>query len=310
VHDESLRLMTYNVLSATKKRRTHPWRLRKRMIARNFRQYQPHVVGTQEANLFQLNELRELLPEYDFIGEGNLSGTRQSDSPASWYCAIFYRRDVVRPDAEAAETYWHSPTPRVPGSQFHLGTRPRLVTWQPFKHLVTGQDFVFGTTHLEALNRWHRHKSAKLLVAQVERTIRQRGAEVPIFLTGDFNAVSGSPEIRRLAGSGQPGTFRSPRRRGLAAARLAGPPVFYDAWLETGLDEAFGATFRGLGRWRQIGHSLLGPRRIDYIFFRPRLEVLSVRRIGYEGLVSREMAMPSDHFPVMAEFRLASPAWS
>ena len=81
----------------------------------------------------------------------------------------------------------------------------------------------------------------------------------------------------------------------------------FDAWTEAGLEEdsALGGTFRGLGLRDKVGHKLLGPRRIDYVFFRPRLAVQSVSRITYDDLEHRESALPSDHYPVLAEFSLA-----
>ena len=116
--------MTFNLLTSTKKRRSHPWRLRKRNIAKIFENLRPDVVGTQEANFQQLRELAELLPDYDFLGEGNL-GRDMAYTEANWYCATFYRRDRVRPvDGVLGDTLWLSPTPEVPASQFHLGTRP------------------------------------------------------------------------------------------------------------------------------------------------------------------------------------------
>ena len=61
-----------------------------------FEALQPDVVGTQEANLEQLNDLASRLPDYEFTGEGNL-GPLRSHSDQNWYSAIFYRRDRVRP---------------------------------------------------------------------------------------------------------------------------------------------------------------------------------------------------------------------
>jgi endonuclease/exonuclease/phosphatase family metal-dependent hydrolase len=280
--------MTFNLLTSTKKKRTHPWRLRRRNVARLIRRMRPDVIGTQEANMQQLRDLAALLPEYDFVGEGNLGRARE-DSERSWYCAIFYRRDRVRPvdPDDPRESYWLSPTPHVPASQYSLGTRPRLVTWTTFETLAKGKMFVFGTTHLEAVNSWHRRRSARQLRLQVSRKVAELGADVPVFLTGDFNAVAGSPEIRAM---------------GTADGELE---PMYDAWTAAGADEAVGGTFRGLGLRDRVGHRLLGPRRIDYVFFRPQLAVRSVDRVDFRGLDHRESALPSDHFPVLAEFELA-----
>lgn len=285
----NLRVMTFNLLTATKQKRRHPWRLRRRSIARIFRQWQPDVVGTQEANFKQLLELSELLPEYDFIGEGNL-GSGMAHSESNWYCATFYRRDRVRPldSANPGQAHWLSPTPEIPASQYHLGTRPRLVTWSNFETVGTRRPFVFGTTHLEAVNSWHRKRSVAQLRHHVSRIVQELGPDTPVFLTGDFNAVSGSKEIQALMDSS-----------------LAHEPM-RDAWAEAhGPDTPEGATFRGLGLRDRLGQALLGPRRIDYVFFRPRMQIHSVQRVGFEGVDHRVSALPSDHFPVYADFQLA-----
>jgi endonuclease/exonuclease/phosphatase family metal-dependent hydrolase len=281
--------MTFNLLTSTKKRRRHPWRLRKRNIARIFTKLQPDVVGTQEANYAQLDELSELLPDYDFVGEGNL-GRSMAHSASNWYCAIFYRRDRVRPvnPENGMDTLWLSPTPEVPASQFHLGTRPRLVNWNTFELAGSDQSFVFGSTHLEAVNSWHRKRSAHLLRQYVSDKVREMGPDTPIFLTGDFNALADSPEI--LAMSDPSGDLEP----------------MYDAWSSVnGPESAEGATFRGLGLRDRMGHYLMGPRRIDYVFYRPQLEVHKVDRVDFSGLDHRESALPSDHYPVLADFSLA-----
>lgn len=285
---DQLRIMTFNLLTSTKKRRRHPWRLRKRNIARIFTALQPDVVGTQEANLSQLQDLAALLPDYSFTGEGNL-GSSMAHSDSNWYCAIFYRRDRVRPvEPEGnGDAIWLSPTPDVPASQFHLGTRPRVVSWNTFELAGMDRQFVFGSTHLEAVNSWHRKRSAELLRQYVSRKVRELGPRTPVFLTGDFNAVAASPEIQAMTDKG------------------ADFEHMYDAWTHAhGTEHEDGATFRGLGLRDRMGHYLMGPRRIDYVFYRPRLEVRKVHRVDYSGLEHRESALPSDHYPVLAEFSL------
>lgn len=284
-----LRVMQFNLLTSTKKRRSHPWRLRRRNVARIIESLRPDVVGTQEANYQQLLDLAALLPEYDFVGEGNLGNVMAHDE-GNWYCATFYRRGRVRllDDDDATESLWLSDTPEIPASQFHLGTRPRLVTWNRFEMVATGRQFVFGTTHLEAVNAFHRRKSALLLREHVSRRVRELGPDIPVFLTGDFNAVSDSPEIRAM----------NEERGGLEP--------MYDAWSQVrGDGDPAGGTFRGLGLRDRVGNLLLGQRRIDYVFFRPQMTVKSIDRIDFEDMEHRPSALPSDHFPVLAEFELA-----
>lgn len=282
-----LRVMTFNLLTSTKKQRSHPWRLRKRSVARIFNRYRPDVVGTQEANLPQLLQLAELLPDYEFLGEGNLSGTSLTHSVQNWYCAIFYRRETVRPAEEESETYWLSSTPEVPASQFHLGTRPRIATWHTFEQIATGRTFVFGTTHFEAINGRHRFKSSLLMRDYICNKLRELGQRVPLFLTGDFNAPVESREIQTLC------------------EHSGDPCHLFDAWLEAGSGDPFeGATFAGLGVRDRLGELILGPRRIDYVFYRPQLPILNVQKVDFDRLVSRDCARPSDHFPVVADFIL------
>lgn len=287
--DINLRVMTFNLLTSTKKQRSHPWRLRKRNIARIIDSLQPDVVGTQEANYRQLQDLAALLPEYDFFGEGNL-GKDKALSDKSWYCATFYRRDRVRlvDPLGAADAQWLSPTPDIPASAYNLGTRPRLVTWNHFEMIDSGRHFLFGTTHLEAANPWHRKRSAHQLRKYVSAQVQRLGPDFPVFLTGDFNAVADSPEIKAM---GRQWDDLEP---------------LYDAWAEACRGDCpDGNTFRGLGLRDKVGNKLLGPRRIDYVFFRPRPMVRSVSRVDYAQLEHRKVALPSDHYPVMAEFTLA-----
>lgn len=284
----NLRVMTFNLLSASKKRKQFPWEQRRDGIVEVFRALRPDVVGTQEANLFQLYDLRDRLPEYDFTGEGNL-GPARSHSGDSWYSAIFYRRDTVRRLPTPGEAFWLSPQPEQPASRFALASRPRVAVWSLFEHRATRRPFLFGTTHLEAFMPGHRRHGARLIQEFVSRKLREMGQEMPVFLTGDFNAHAGAPEIRDLG--------RETRDR-------AG---LIDAWSHAGgSEDRHGATFRGLDLRDRIGNWLLGHRRIDYVFFRPQLEVHSVERIDFDQLLEGASLPPSDHFPVLAEFSLAS----
>jgi endonuclease/exonuclease/phosphatase family metal-dependent hydrolase len=79
----------------------------------------------------------------------------------------------------------------------------------------------------------------------------------------------------------------------------------FDAWTAAGRPADAGATFRGLGLRDRVSHLLFGPRRIDYVFYRPQPIIRSVYRVDFAGLDHREQALPSDHYPVMAEFALA-----
>ncbi len=285
---DGLRVMTFNLLAASKKRRRFPWEQRLQGIVDVFEQQRPDVVGTQEANLSQLNDLRERLPGYDYTGEANL-GPGRAEHQDAWYNAIFYRRDRIRRLPTPGESFWLSPRPLEPASRFVLASRPRLAVWSFFEHRPTGRPLLFGTTHLEAFLPGHRRHGARLLQQYIQRKLAEMGEDMPVFLTGDFNAAASAREIRTLA-------EQTADRAGL-----------HDAWSTGGgLEGRAGATFRGLGMRDRLGNLLFGPRRIDYVFYRPRLEVRSVSRVDFARLGELGAVPPSDHFPVLAEFQLAS----
>jgi endonuclease/exonuclease/phosphatase family metal-dependent hydrolase len=285
--ENNLRVMTFNLLSAGKKQKRFPWSVRRDGIVTVFESLQPDVVGTQEANLQQLHDLRDRLPDYEFTGEGNL-GPLHSHSADSWYSAIFYRRDTVRRLQSADTSFWLSPQPEQPASRFALASRPRVAVWSLFEHRRSGRPFLFGTTHLEAFLPAHRRRGARLIQEFLARKLREMGPDLPVFLTGDFNAAAHAPEIRAL------GTETGERA------------ALYDAWSEAGhREDRDGATFRGLDLRDRLGNLLLGHRRIDYVFFRPQLEVHAVARVDFDRILNPADAPPSDHFPVLAEFKLA-----
>lgn len=285
---ETLRVMTYNLLSAAKKSRRFPWEHRRDGIVELFQQLQPDVIGTQEANLAQINDLCRMLPEYDVIGEGNL-GPQNAHHHDSWYSAIFFRRENIRRIQTAGEAFWLSPHPNRPASRFALASRPRVAVWSVFQHRLTEQRFLFGTTHLEAFVPGHRRQGTRLIQEYIQQKLADLGEDLPVFLTGDFNAESDTAEIRRLQAGGSAG------------------PLLLDAWREAGLGEdRNAATFRGLDLRDRVSNWLLGHRRIDYVFYRPMLELSSVERVDYARYLSMGSLPPSDHDPVLASFKLAS----
>lgn len=288
MHDDVLRVMTYNLLSAEKKRKRFPWQDRRESVVELLNRLEPDVIGTQEANFAQIRDLQAALPQYGVVAAGNL-GPDRARHDSNWYSAVFYHRERIERVEQPGERFWLSPEPQRPASRFALASRPRVAVWALLRQRATGQRFLFGTTHLEAFMPGHRREGARLLQSYVGRKLRELGEEIPVFLTGDFNARSDTAEIRRLT-----------------LDTTAGPAL-HDAWQAAGLDDdRAAATFRGLDLRDRVGNWLLGHRRIDYVFFRPRLSVEAIERVDYQQYLSMQHVPPSDHDPVLASFRLAS----
>jgi endonuclease/exonuclease/phosphatase family metal-dependent hydrolase len=121
-------------------------------------------------------------------------------------------------------------------------------------------------------------------VARFIAESREEGC--PPILTGDFNAVPDSDEIRMLTG-----------RMALAVPGL----VFHDAWEAAG-DGGAGFTWTNANPWAR--QDLEPDRRIDYVFTGwPKKggagHVTSCRLIG----AAIDGNFPSDHYGVLAELR-------
>ena len=95
------------------------------------------------------------------------------------------------------ETFWLSPTPYVPGSRYPVQSMcPRTATDVVFEDMETGKVFRVINTHLD-------HECAgarKLGLEQILAHLRAEKAfaDVPVILSGDFNAEPDSEEMKPL----------------------------------------------------------------------------------------------------------------
>jgi endonuclease/exonuclease/phosphatase family metal-dependent hydrolase len=179
------------------------------------------------------------------------------------HMGVFYLKSRLKP----VETgnFWLSETPDQPGSMSWNVTLPRMVTWAVFEDLGARRRFHYFNTHFP-----HRREDAEARV-QCARVLAERLRSVPagatVIVTGDFNADAGSEPYRILT------------------------VILEDAWTNAAKTQGPPDTFQGFtGRPR--------PGRIDWILYRG-VEPVSVETITYQ----RDGRYPSDHFPVIAEFR-------
>ncbi len=181
------------------------------------------------------------------------------------HMGVFYRKDKLR--LTDSGNFWLSETPEKPGSLSWNVTLPRMVTWGLFEVIGSGRQFYLYNTHFP-----HRREDSEARV-QCARVLSERIArlpkEVPVIVTGDFNAVPASPPYAALTGN-----LEDAR---LTAARRIGPD---------GTNGGFRGDTEG--------------RRIDWILYRGGFDVQESETVVY----SREGHYPSDHFPVLTVFNL------
>ena len=148
------------------------------------------IFGTQEGKYPQLQDLRQAMPGYDYIGVG-----RDDGKQAGEHSAIFYRTDKF----EVLEhgDFWLSEITDRPNNGWDA-VLPRICTWGEFRDKQTGFTFLFFNLHMDHVCVQARAESAKLIL----KKIKEFPKRLPAILTGDFNVDQTSESYNLLDGSG------------------------------------------------------------------------------------------------------------
>ena len=186
--DTTLQVMSFNIRYDTPQDGEHNWKFRREEVAETVRM--ADIAGIQEALHGQMQELADLLPEYEFVGVGRDDGERAGE-----YSAIFYSRS--RFAVLASGTFWLSEEPDVPGSRSWDAAITRIATWSRFEDLASRDTFFVFNTHFDHRGSEARKRSAALLLSRVE----EMAGAVPAIVVGDFNAEPDSEVYRTLAGT-------------------------------------------------------------------------------------------------------------
>ncbi|CAG7596902.1 hypothetical protein PAESOLCIP111_00104 [Paenibacillus solanacearum] len=254
-HVNPVRVMTFNLRTANAKD-GHPWEKRWAAAKALVNQEKPDIIGTQEGIRTQLNDLEVGLPDYKWIGVGRDAGNQGE------YMAIFYNKTRMKPLQQSH--FWLSDTPEVPGSKSWGNNYVRMVTWVQFEDLTSGAKLYVVNTHLDHQFETARQRSAELIVKKLEAF----EPNVPVFLTGDFNAPVGSAPYKYFTANGG----------------------MKDAVQEAGerVNNATGTFHNYKGG---------GTETIDWILYRGDVKVKRSEKVTFQ--LNGEY--PSDHYPVMAD---------
>jgi endonuclease/exonuclease/phosphatase family metal-dependent hydrolase len=190
--------MSFNIRYGTAPDGANRWALRKELLVTVIGDFDPAIVGLQEALRFQLSELREVMPAFGEIGVGRKDGREAGE-----YAAILYDED--RFEVLERGTFWFSDTPAVPGSVSWGNRITRICTWGRFRELETRNSFYVFNVHWDHQSQPSRVLSGELLRARVEG--RSHPGD-PVIVTGDFNAGEANPALQPLNEAGLVDTFR------------------------------------------------------------------------------------------------------
>lgn len=286
---ETMVVATYNLRNANGGDSTNGngWGQRYLYIAQIVQFHGFDIFGTQEGKYPQLQDLRQAMPGYDYIGVG-----RDDGKQAGEHSAIFYRTDKF----EVLEhgDFWLSEITDRPNKGWDAAL-PRICTWGHFLDLQTKRRFWFFNLHMDHIGVQAREESAKLVVAKIREMCKPKEF---VILTGDFNVDQNNHIYTTFVSSG----------------------ILADSY------ETAGRRYAPNGTFNNFNPSLKTDSRIDHIFVTPSVRVhdygvltdtyrTETAASGEEiksgafpkevSLHSYEARTPSDHFPVVVrlEFR-------
>jgi endonuclease/exonuclease/phosphatase family metal-dependent hydrolase len=256
------RVMTFNIRYNNPGDSLDAWPHRREGVGGLIRFHDPDLIGLQEAQRNQIDDLQRLLPGYAWLGVPRADG-----GPRDEYTAIFYRMD--RFDLVGQGSFWLSETPDVPASRGWDAQLPRNATWGRFRDRVTGDTVLHLNTHFDHVGERARTESARL----VRRWLGETARGLPVVVTGDFNTGAGSTPIQVLVDP-------APAPRLVDAMSVSAEPPYGP-----------NSTWNGF-------RAIEPGRRIDFVFVGNGVRVLE-HAILAETLEGGHY--PSDHLPVLAE---------
>lgn len=168
---------TYNIRQKNKgdSIKGNGWNVRCPYVAQLIRFHEFDIFGTQEGFKDQLEDLKTLLPGFEYIGVARDDGKESGE-----HSAIFYNTALF--ELIDHGDFWLSETPDRPGLGWDAAC-VRICTWGKFRHRDTGKVFQFFNLHMDHVGTKARIESVKLVQAKM----REIGLDLPTFLTGDFN---------------------------------------------------------------------------------------------------------------------------
>jgi endonuclease/exonuclease/phosphatase family metal-dependent hydrolase len=191
-HADPLRVMTLNIRTATAQDGDDSWPQRRELLMRVIRDYDPDVLGVQEARRSQLDELAEAFPELAKAGVAREAGG------GGEYTAVFYREG--RFDLASAGTFWLSDQQDVPGSHSWGNRLPRICTWVRLFDRETERRFLVYNTHWDHESQPARRRSGGLMAEEIQRAAAN---EDPVLVMGDFNCDERDPAMTALTRAGE-----------------------------------------------------------------------------------------------------------
>jgi endonuclease/exonuclease/phosphatase family metal-dependent hydrolase len=250
-------VMTLNIRLDTPVDSLNAWPNRAPIVAGFINDQMPDLLGMQEVLWHQYQYLDSALIGYGSVAAGRDDGKHEGEA-----CPVFYRLGRFMPVASG--TFWLSATPDVPGSVGWGAALTRIATWVRLYDKTVKDTLLYMNTHFDHISDSARVMSSGVLLEK----LRVLAGDNNFVITGDFNARPESLAISRMTEGGFAADSYT-----ISETIPAGEKYTFNGWKDTE-----------------------GDNRIDYIFIRRGMKVLSHETFK----VIKDGVFISDHWPVAA----------
>lgn len=155
---------------------------RRPLLKKAFLEHGADVIGMQE----MIPQLEDFFKE-DLSGFEYINKYRKTDNLEG--APIFWNPETV--EKLDGGWFWLSETPEEESIGWDAKCY-RITCWVRLREKATGKEFVFVNTHLDHRGETARQEGIKLICRFIEERF---GADMPLVLTGDFNALPDSPTL-------------------------------------------------------------------------------------------------------------------
>lgn len=179
---ENIKVMSYNIRCGycEDSSDVNNWSMRKYLVAYIIKIHNPDLIGLQEAEIFQVTDLSEMLDEYEWYAVSREDSREKGEANA-----ILYKKK--RFELLTKQTLWLSKTPELISKGWDAAFN-RTLTIVKLKDRVSSKEIFYFNTHLDHKGEVARTEGSRLILNE----IKKYSANYPVILTGDFNYRSTS----------------------------------------------------------------------------------------------------------------------
>lgn len=188
---QELTVASFNIRLKTTSDVGNLWDDRKQAVTNLIQFHEFDIFGIQEGFYEQVQDMKNQLSGYEYIGVGRDDGAQKGE-----HSAVFFNTQRFKLIKDG--TFWLSATDTEKPNKGWDAALPRICTWGVFEDNKNGKQFIFMNTHFDHIGLEARRESAKLILEKAKELAK----DLPIILTGDFNVDETNEAYFTLAKSG------------------------------------------------------------------------------------------------------------